>query len=91
MTNKMIDNRVRKLQTLNEQIRELEEKAAELREELVREIESRDAEEIQTPTFLVRWTRVIRNTLDSKKLKADLPLVYASYLKSSESRRFSIA
>lgn len=91
MTNKMIDNRVRKLKDLNNQIRELEEKAAELREELTREIERRDAEELRTDNFLVKWTKVITNRFDSKSFKSELPSLYQSYLKASESRRFSIA
>ena len=91
MTNKMIDNRVNKLKKLNEQIKALEDQAAALRAELTAEIESRDADEIQTDNFLVRWTKVITNRFDSKAFKAELPSLYNSYIKASESRRFSIA
>lgn len=91
MTNKMIDNRVKKLKDLNDQIKALEDQAAALRDELTKEIESRDAEEIRTDNFLVKWTKVITNRFDSKSFKSELPSLYHSYLKATESRRFSIA
>lgn len=91
MTNKMIDNRVKKLKSLNEQIKALEDQAAELRAELTAEIESRDAEEITTDNFLVRWTKVITNRFDSKALKAEMPTTYKMFVRPMESRRFSIA
>ncbi len=91
MTNKMIDNRVKKLKSLNEQIKALEDQAAALRAELTAEIESRDAEEITTDNFLVRWTKVITNRFDSKALKAEMPTTYKMFVRPTESRRFSIA
>lgn len=91
MTDKQIDNRVKRLQALNEEIKALEAKSQALRDELTKEIESRGTEELKTDSFLVRWTTTIRNTLDSKKLKADLPSIYENYLRTTESRRFSIA
>lgn len=91
MTDKQIDNRVKRLQALNEEIKALEAKSQALRDELTKEIESRGTEELKTDSFLVRWTTTIRNTLDSKKLRADLPSIYENYLRTTESRRFSIA
>lgn len=91
MTDKQIDNRVKRLQALNEEIKALEAKSQALRDELTAEIESRGAEQIQTGNFLVRWTTSIRSTFDSKRLKAEMPSIYESYLRASESRRFSIA
>ena len=91
MTNKMIDNRVKKLKDLNQKIAELEAQAAAVREELTAELENRDAEEVKTENFLVRWTRVFGTRFDSKKMKAELPDLYSRYLKQTETRRFSIA
>ena len=91
MTDKQINNRVAKLQALNAQIKQLEDQASKLRDELTAELEARGTEEVNTDSFIVRWTKTIRNTIDSKRLKADLPAIYASYLRATESRRFSIA
>lgn len=91
MTNKMIDNRVKKIQTLEAEIKALQEQADKLRDELKDEMTERNAEELQTDNFIVRWKNVISNRLDSKKLKAELPDIYKAFTKTSSSRRFTIA
>ena len=91
MTNKMIDNRVKKIQALEDQIRELQDQADKLKDELKEEMTERNTEEMQTDKFIVRWKNVISNRLDSKKLKAELPDIYKAFTKTSSSRRFTIA
>ena len=48
MTNRQIDNRIKKLQELERQRKEIEQKENELKAEIKRDLESKDIEELQT-------------------------------------------
>ena len=87
MTNKQIDNRVKKIQALEDEIKALQEQADQLKDEMT----ERQTEEMQTDNFIVRWKSVIGNRLDSKRLKAELPEIYKAFVKPTDSRRFTIA
>ena len=50
MTNRQIDNRIKKLQELERQRKEIEQKENELKAEIKRDLESKDIEELQTGT-----------------------------------------
>ena len=91
MTNKQLDNRVKKLQGIESQMKELEEQAEAIRAEIKADLESKGEDEHDTGSFIIRWKEIISRRLDSKALKAALPDVFAAYSKESSSRRFSIA
>ena len=91
MTNKQLDNRVKKLQELEAQQRELEKQAEAIRTELKADLESKGEEEHDTGSFIIRWKEIITRRLDSKALKAALPDVFESFSRESSSRRFTIA
>lgn len=90
MTDRMINNRVKKLLELKEQIKALEEQQKALEEEIKAEF-TEDQEEIRTEKYLIRWTKYTTPRLDSTKLKKELPDVYKLYTKFTEGRRFSVA
>lgn len=90
MTDRMINNRVKKLLELKEQIKELEAQASALEDEIKGQF-AEDQEEIRTEKYLIRWTKVSAPRLDSTRLKKDLPDVYKLYTKIINSRRFSVA
>ena len=89
MTNRQIDNRIKKLQELERQRKEIEQK--ELKAEIKRDLESKDIEELQTGNFIVRWKTIIRNSLDSKALKTAFPELCEQFTKPTKSKRFTIA
>ena len=91
MTNKQLDNRVKKLQGIEAQQKELEVQAEAIRAELKAELESRGEEEHDTGSFIIRWKEIISRRLDGKALKAALPDVFAAYSRESSTRRFTIA
>lgn len=92
MTNKMIDNRVMKLRRLEAEIADLEKEVDRIKDELKSELEDRDAEEMHTDSFIVRWTKVISSKFDSKAFKAEYGEdAYKGLCRTVESRRFSIA
>ena len=103
MTERMIENRVKKLQELEAQQKELEAQAEAIRAELKADLEEKGVaelkadleekgvDELKTRNFLIRWKEIISSRLDSKALKAALPDVYGQYSKATTSRRFTIA
>ena len=91
MTNKQLDNRVKKLRAIEAQQKELEVQAEAIRAELKADLESRGEDEHDTGSFVIRWKEIISRRLDSKALKAALPDVFAAYSRESTSRRFTIA
>lgn len=91
MTNKQIDNHVKKLQALEARQKELEAQAEAIREELKGELDARQADEVKTGKFTVRWKRVFGQRLDAKALKQANPEIYQDFLLPTFTRRFSIA
>lgn len=90
MTERMINNRVKKLLEIRAQIEQLEEMKKALEDEIKAEFKE-DQEEIKTEKYLVRWTKYTQSRIDSTKLKKDLPDVYKLYTKITQGRRFSVA
>lgn len=91
MTEKMIENRIRKLQELEARQKEIEAAADAIRAELKADLEEKGVEELATKNFIVRWKEVISSRLDGKALKAALPDVFAAYSKTTSTRRFTVA
>lgn len=91
MTERQIDNRIKKLQAIEAQKKALEEQAEALRAELKADMEAKGLQEIKTSNFTMRWKEVISSRLDSKALKAAFPDLYNQFCKPAASRRFTVA
>ena len=91
MTERMMENRVKKLKALESQIAELQEQADAIKSELKADLEEKGVDELKTKNFIIRWKEIISNRLDGKALKAALPEIYSQYCRTSASRRFTIA
>lgn len=91
MTERMTENRIKKLSALEEQIAQLQEQADTIKGELKADLEENGIEELKTKNFLIRWKEIISNRLDSKALKEALPEIYNQYCKPISSRRFMVA
>lgn len=91
MTERMIENRIKKLQAIEAQQKALEEQAEALRAELKSDLEEKGLDELQTANFLIRWKEIASNRLDSKALKATFPDIYNQFVKQISSRRFTVA
>ena len=89
MTQRMIDARMRKLEALEEQRKELESQIEAVKAEIQEEMG--DDELIETPGFIIRWTFTSSNRFDSKSFKSEHERMYNQYLKETQSRRFSYA
>lgn len=91
MTERQIENRVKKLKALEKQRKDLEAQEKALKEEIKRDMESKGLEELKTKNSIIRWKEIISNTLDSKALKATFPDICEQFTKQSASKRFTIA
>lgn len=84
----MTVEQIRELNTLNEQIKALQRKADAIKDEI--KAEMGNEEHVEVGGFTVNYTIVIKTTLDSKKLKAEMPSLWEQYKKEGIERRFSI-
>lgn len=91
MTERMIENRIRKLQEIEDEQKALEAQAEAIKAELKADLEEKGVQELKTKNFLLRWKEIVSSRLDSKALKAALPDVYNQFVKQSSSKRFTVA
>ena len=91
MTERQIENRVKKQKEIERQRKALEEQEKALKAEIKADMESKGLEEMKTKNFIIRWKEIISNTLDSKALKATFPDICEQFTKQSASKRFTIA
>lgn len=90
MTNRMIENRVKKIQELEQQKAQIEADIEKLKNELKRDLEEKGETVIRTDKGItVRWQEVVADRFDSKTFKSDFPEMYSRYTKPSVSRRFT--
>ena len=89
MTQRMIDARMKKLEALEAQRKELEARIEAVKADI--QDEMGDEELIETPTYIIHWTFTTSSRFDSKTFKAEHGKMYSQYLKETQSRRFSYA
>ena len=86
-----LDNKITKMQEYEALAEEAKAEAEALRDEIKAELTQRNAEEVTTGKYIVRWTSVLSQRFDSTAFKKVMPDVYKSFIKQTASRRFSIA
>ena len=90
MTDRQIENRIRKLQEIESQIKALEEQAEVVRSELKADMEEKGSEEITTAHgLIVRWKSFITSRFDSSAFKKAHEDLYTAFTKRTASRRFT--
>lgn len=90
MGERALQNRIRRLQTLERQQAEIEAEKAKLKEEIKKDMERKGIDQVKTGNFIVRCKKIISSRFDSKKFKAEHEDLYKSYQKQQETIRFSI-
>ena len=58
MTDRQINNRIAKLQSIEAQMKELEDQAEAIRAELKADLESKGEDEHNTGNFIIRWKEI---------------------------------
>ncbi|MBQ8814114.1 MAG: hypothetical protein IJZ85_06450 [Lachnospiraceae bacterium] len=91
MTERQIENRIKKLQAIEVQQKELEAQAELLRAELKADLEDKGLDELKTSNFIIRWKEIVSERLDGKALKTALPEIYRQYCRQASNKRFTIA
>ena len=84
----MTKEQIIELKEIERQIAELKAKADAIKD--VMKAEMGNEEHIEVEGFKVNYTIVISTTLDSTKLKKELPDLWNKYKKEGITRRFSI-
>lgn len=85
----MTKEQILKLKDIEAQIAELKAKADAIKDEIKAEMGNDEHREVGG--FKVNYTIVISTTLDSTKLKKELPDLWKKYSKEGITRRFSIS
>ena len=86
-----ITAKIEALKDLETLIEEAKAEAESLRDEIKAEMLNRDTEELSAGQYIVRYTTVLSNRLDSTAFKKVMPEVYKAYTKQTASRRFTIS
>jgi predicted phage-related endonuclease len=84
----MTVERITELKNIERQIKALQAEADAIKDEIKSEMGNE--EHVEVGGFTVNYTIVISTTLDSKKLKAEMPTLWQKYSKEGITRRFSI-
>ncbi len=90
MSERMLLNRIKKYKDLEAQRTAIEKEMEALKADLLADMQEKGLEEQKAGNWVIRWTKVLTNRLDSKALKAELPELAARFTRQTESRRFSI-
>lgn len=89
MTQRQLLNRLTKLQALESQRAQLDHEIESIKGQIKDSMQ--DSEEQRAGRFVIRWTTVLSNRLDTKALKSCHPALVEQFTKPTTSRRFSIA
>lgn len=91
MASNEIIKKIEELNDLEALIEEAKAEAEAIKDDIKAEMMAQDTEELEAGQYIVRWSSVLAQRLDTTALKKALPEVYKAYLKQVASRRFSIA
>lgn len=69
---------------------ELTAEMESIKDEIKAEMTAREADEIVTGEYKVRWTKVTSSRFDSTGFKKAMPELYDKFTKQIESRRFAV-
>ena len=86
-----ITTAAREYRQLQAEIKQLEEQADALKQAMIKEMDVRQIDELQAGEFAIKYKLVESSRLNSAKLKADRPELYADYSQSSIIARFQVA
>ena len=86
-----LETKITEMQEWEALAEEAKAEAEALRDEIKAELSNRNAEEVTTGKYIVRWTSVLSQRFDSTAFKKAMPEVYKAFTKQVSSRRFSVS
>ena len=90
MGERALQNRIRRLQSLERQQAEIEAEKERLKEEIRKDMEKKGIDQVKTGNFIVRCKKIISNRFDSKRFRVEHKDLYKSYQKQQETIRFTV-
>lgn len=91
MANNELLNKIEALNSWETLMEEARAEAEAIKDEIKRELESRDTEELVCGPYIVRYANILTQRFDTTGFKKALPDVYKAFIKQSASRRFTIS
>lgn len=88
-TNEMT-TKVRELKELKALAEELAQEITAIEDAIKEELKARETDELMVDVYKIRWTKVTSSRFDTTSFKKANPELYGQYVKTSESRRFSV-
>ncbi|MBO5627723.1 MAG: hypothetical protein J5965_01415 [Aeriscardovia sp.] len=89
-TNELL-NKIEALNEWEQLMEEARQEAEALRDSIKQEMLNRNTDEMEVGQYIVRWSSVLTQRLDTTAFKKAMPDVYKAFIKQTTSRRFSIA
>lgn len=90
MTERTLSNKLKKLQGLEAEQKELERQIEKIKEEIKSDMKGKGVEVQRCGEYVLRFATIVSNRFDSKSFKADHESLYRRYMKPSEYQRFTI-
>lgn len=84
-------SKIEELKALEELIKEAEQEAESLKDEIKGQMLADGVEELTAGTHIVRWTTTLTNRFDTTSFKKKYDELYKAFTKQTTSRRFSIS
>ncbi len=81
----------REYREIQAMIKELEAEADALKQQMIKELDSRNVEKLAAGEYTIHWGLYESSRLDGKALKADHAELYSQYSKKTVSTRFQVA
>lgn len=86
-----ITSKIRELKNLEALIDQAQKEADLIKEEIKKEMELNEVEEMDVDVFKIRYKTVTTNRFDTSAFKAKYQELYTQYTKPTTSKRFTIA
>ena len=90
MANNELLNKIEALNEWEELLEQAKAEAEAIKDEIKRELEMRDTEELVCGQYIIRYASILTQRFDTTSFKKALPDVYKAFIKQSASRRFTI-
>lgn len=91
MSQNELISKIEELKALEELIKEAEQEAESIKDEIKNQMLADGVEELTAGTHIVRWTTTLTSRFDSTAFKKKYDELYKAFTKQTTSRRFSIS
>ena len=91
MSTNELTTTAREYREIQAQIKTLEEMADALKQQMIKEMDTRQIEELNAGEYTIRWSIYQSSRIDTTALRQEMPEIANHYNKKTTSTRFSVA